>query len=248
MKKLAAITFTSMVLLMATAMVVAAVDSVEVRGKVATEGATWTADDFAGFYYDLDDNIKTEELTTTVTEGNKLAEPDGVVYNTKVMADDFEFEEWGKYNVIGFMAEKYFAAYLDTEDSNKDVLFHESDDENVLSDEQLLQILVDNDDERTVTSGTPLALEEGYELSIAAIDIDGNKVYLELSKDGAVVDSKVISPSKDTADLNPKDKTYYYKKDIGDSKDVVIVAAHFKNAFRGAEQNLATIEDRKSVV
>ncbi len=240
MKKLAAITFTSMVLLMATAMVVAAVDSVEVRGKVATEGATWTADDFAGFYYDLDDNIKTEELTTTVTEGNKLAEPDGVVYNTKVQPDDFEYEAWGSYNVIGFMADKYFAGYIDTPDSVEDVLFEESDDENVLSDEQLLKILIDNDDERTVTSGTPLAMEEGYELSISAIDIDGNKVYLELSKDGAVVDSKVISPSKDGATM--KDKTYYYKKDIGDSKDVVIVAAHFKNAFRGAEQNLATID------
>ncbi|MFA7375295.1 MAG: S-layer protein domain-containing protein, partial [Methanothrix soehngenii] len=95
-------------------------------------------------------------------------------------------------------------------------------------------------DERTVTSGTPLALEEGYELSISAIDIDGNKVYLELSKDGAVVDSKVISPSADNAGM--KDKTYYYKKDIGDSKDVVIVAAHFKNAFRGADQNLATVD------
>ena len=85
MKKLAAITFTSMMLLLATAMVVGAVDTVEIRGKVATEGATWTADDFAGFYYDLDDNIKTEELTTTVTDG-KLAEPDGVTYTTTAMA------------------------------------------------------------------------------------------------------------------------------------------------------------------
>ena len=92
----------------------------------------------------------------------------------------------------------------------------------------------------TVTSGTPLKMEEGYELGIKSIDIDGNKVYLELSKDGAVVDSKVISPSADNADM--KDKTYYYKKDVGDSKDVVIVAAHFKNAFRGADQDLATID------
>jgi len=38
------------------------------------------------------------------------------------------------------------------------------------------------------------------------------------------------------------DKTYYYKKDVGDSKDLVIIAAHFKNAFRGADQNLATID------
>jgi pyruvate/2-oxoglutarate dehydrogenase complex dihydrolipoamide acyltransferase (E2) component len=38
------------------------------------------------------------------------------------------------------------------------------------------------------------------------------------------------------------DKTYYYKKDVGDSKDVVIVAVHFKNAFRGADQDLATVD------
>ncbi|MDD1760620.1 MAG: PGF-CTERM sorting domain-containing protein [Methanothrix sp.] len=240
MKKLAAITFTSMMLLLATAMTVGAVDSVEIRGQVATDTATWTADNFAGFYYDLDDNIKTEELTATVSEGKKLLEPDGVTYKTTAMSDDFEFEDWGKYNVIGFMADKYFGGYLDTPDTTDDILFTESDDENVLSDEQLLKILVDDDDEMTVTSGTPLKLEEGYELAIKSIDIDGNKVYLELSKDGAVVDSKVISPSADNA--NMKDKTYYYKKDIGDSKDVVIVAAHFKNAFRGADQNLATVD------
>jgi len=212
----------------------------EVRGAVATDTATWTADDFAGFYYDIDDDIKTESMTMTVSEGKKLLEPDGVTYNTQAMADDFEFEDWGQYNVIGFMADKYFAGYLDTPDTTDDILFTESDDENVLSDEQLLKILVDDDDEMTVTSGTPLKLEEGYELSIKSIDIDGNKVYLELSKDGSVVDSKVISPSADNAGM--KDKTYYYKKDIGDSKDVVIVAAHFKNAFRGADQNLATVD------
>ena len=83
-------------------------------------------------------------------------------------------------------------------------------------------------------------MEEGYELAIKSIDIDGNKVYLELSKDGSVVDSKVISPSKDNATM--ADKTYYYKKDVGDSKELVIIAAHFKNAFRGADQNLATVD------
>ena len=238
MKKLAAITFTSMMLLLATAMVVGAADTVEIRGHVATDSDTWTADDFAGFYYDIDDNIKTEELTTTVTD-RKLLEPDGVVYNTKAMADGFDFDAWGEFLVIGFLADKYFGGYVDAEGTD-DVLFEESDDENVLADEQLLKILVDNDDEMTVTSGTPLKMEEGYELGIKSIDIDGNKVYLELSKDGSVVDSKVISPSKDGASM--KDKTYYYKKDVGDSKDVVIVAAHFKNAFRGADQDLATID------
>ena len=211
----------------------------EIRGSVATESYTWTADDFAGFYYDIDDNIKTEELTATVTD-NKLLEPDGVVYTTTAMEDNFDYDAWGEYFVIGFLAEKYFAGYIDNPDIIDDVLFEESEDKNILAQKQLLKILKDNDNEIIVTSGTPLKLEEGYELGIKSIDIDGNKVYLELSKDGSVVDSKVISPSRDGATM--LDKTYYYKKDVGDSKDVVIIAAHFKNAFRGAEQDLATVD------
>ena len=66
------------------------------------------------------------------------------------------------------------------------------------------------------------------------------KITNRLIKDGSVVDSKVISPSKDNPTM--ADKTYYYKKDVGDCKDLVIIAAHFKNAFRGSDQNLATID------
>ncbi len=244
MKKMTAIMLTAMTLLLATAMAVGAVDSVEVRGQVATGDFVWTPQNFAGFYYDIDDNIGTETLTTTITEGNKLSgdAPYGVSYVTSAQKKDFEFEDWGYYNVIGFMANKYFAGYVQDANTSPEnqVLYSESTDENVLSDEQLLQILVDDDEEMTVTSGTPLKLENGYELAIRSIDIDGNKVYLELTKDGASVDSKVISPSADNA--NMADKTYYYKKDVGDSKDVVLIAVHFKNAFRGADQDLATID------
>jgi phosphate binding protein len=209
-------------------------------GIVATGSATWNADTFAGFYYDIDDNIKTEELTTTVIDGNKLVEPDGVIYTTTTMADDFEFEDWGRYNVIGFMGEKYFAGYLGTIDNADDVLFEKSFDKNVLSKKQIFKILKDEDTEIAVSTGTPLQLEEGYKLAIKSIDIDSPRVYLELSKDGYVVDSKVISPSREGATM--LNKTYYYRMDVGDCKDVVIVAVHFKNAFRGADQNLATVD------
>ncbi len=214
--------------------------SLEIRSYVATESATWTADDFAGFYYDIDDNIKTEELVATVTD-RKLLEPDGVVYNTKAQTDNFDFDAWGNYNVIGFLAEKYFAGYVDTPDSTDDILFEESDDEVVLSDEQLLKILYDFDFEITITTGTPLKLDEGYALEIKSIDSNTGEVYIELLKNGSVVDSKVRAPSKDYADMN--DKTYYYKKDIGDSKDIVIIAVHLKNAFHGSSgQDMVTID------
>jgi len=248
MKKLAAITLTSMMLLLATAMVVGAVDKVEIRGDVKdvvdASAPSWDPQTFAGFFYDIDDNLGNEKIEMAIANG-KLEEPNGVKYTTSTQENDFDFADWGWYNSIGFLGENYFAGYSEKKPvvNGAEIdaqLYKESTDRNMLIDEQLLKVLKDDDTEMTVTTGTPLKMEEGYELAIKSIDIDGNKVYLELSKDGAVVDSKVISPSKDAATMG--DKTYYYKKDIGDTKDIVIIAAHFKNAFRGADQNLATVD------
>lgn len=95
------------------------------------------------------------------------------------------------------------------------------------------QILINSTQSRTIVSGTPLILEEGYELAMQSIDIDGNKVYLELLKDGMVVDSQVIIPANEFND------TFIYSRP-GTSQEII---ARFKNAFRGADQNLATVND-----
>ena len=242
MKKVTAITLTAFVLLLASAITVSAVDTLEIRGPVADvksgETYKWGPQDFAGFYYDIDDNLGTETLTMTITgdAGNEILEKDGgVVYRTDAQKDDFDFDEWGKYYTIGFLAEEYFAGYV-----TGGYLFDDSGDETLLEDEQLSKVLYDDDDERTFTTGTPLKLKEDYELAIQSIDLDGNKVYVQLMKEGAVVDSAVVEPSKDLATL--EDKTYTYTADLGDTSDIVVVAVHFKNAFRGADQDLATVD------
>ena len=252
MKKLAAITLTSMMLFLATAMVVGAVPSVEVRGAVAgtingqsnlvDNTFTWNPQNFAGFFYDIKKDLGTESLKFVLTD-NKLSgdSPYGITYTTTAQNKDYERDLWGSYKIIGFGAAKYFAGYNEGADVASNIFYSESTDKNSLSSEQLEKILIDDDSEMTVTSGTPLKLEEGYELAIKSIDIDGNKVYLELSKNGAVVDSKVVSPSKDGA--TEADKTYYYKNPaVGEQKKLVTVGVHFKNAFRGADSNLATID------
>jgi S-layer protein (TIGR01567 family) len=244
-----------MMLLLATAMVVGAVPSVEVRGAVAgtingqsnlaDNTFTWNPQNFAGFFYDIKKDLGTETLKFTLTEGNKLSgdSPYGILYTTTAQNKAFERDLWGSYKIIGFGAEKFFAGYNQGVDeaSGSNIFYQESTDKNSLSSEQVEQILMDSKDEMTVTSGTPLKLGEGYELAIKSIDIDGNKVYLELSKNGAVVDSKVISPSKTGA--NEVDKTYYYKDPVvGEQKKLVTIGVHFKNAFRGADSNLASID------
>jgi S-layer protein (TIGR01567 family) len=208
--------------------------SYEVRGTVIdpseTKEFTWTPYNFEGFYYDIDDDVGTEKLQATISGGTKIDEKD-LTYETSPQPVKFEFESWGKYDVIGFMADKFFAGY------NNETKF--TDDESVINEGQLRRVLIDNDDSQTIASGSVLALEEGYELRIKQVDLNGNKVYLALAQDGKEVDSKVVTPSSDPAD---KASNYLYKVDIGSLKDVPIIAAHIQSVFRSTESDLATVD------
>ena len=85
----------------------------EIRGQVATGDFTWTPQNFAGFYYDIDDDIGTESLTTAITEGNKLSgDPHTASPTVSLLREGLQVRGLGHYNVIGFMAKKYFAGYI----------------------------------------------------------------------------------------------------------------------------------------
>lgn len=132
---------------------------------------------------------------------------------------------------IGFLADEYFASYV--EGSH---LFGRSTDANLMKDEQLSKVLMDDHEEWTFTKNDPLKLKEGYVLAIKGIDAYGN-IWLELKKDGVVVDSSLLAPSKPGATL--KDKTYVYRKDLGNTKKIVVIAVHFKgNVFHGTGTSL----------
>jgi S-layer protein (TIGR01567 family) len=138
------------------------------------------------------------------------------------------------------MGEKYFAGYNQGADVASNIFYSESTDKNSLSSEQLEQILIDSKDEATITSGTSLKMGEGYELTMKTISED-KKVYLELSKNGTIVDSKVVSTSMDGA--TEADRTYYYRNPaVGEQRKLVTIGVHFKNAFWTANQSLATID------
>ncbi len=119
-------------------------------------------------------------------------------------------------------------------------LYDRSTNRNLINNEQISKILMDSDTEQTFTSINSLKLGEGYELAIKSIDINGDKAYLELSKNGMVVDNKVIQFS--ASNTNIGDQTYYYKADLGDTKEIVQIAVHFKNVFAGHEINTATVD------
>ena len=145
----------------------------DVRGTVINpseiEEFTWTPYNFEGFYYDIDDDVGTESLTAKISGGTKIEEND-LTYTTSPQPVKFEFENWGKYDVIGFMADKYFAGY------NNETEF--TDEASAINEGQLRRVLLDSDDSQTIASGSVFSLEEGYELRIKQVDLNGNKVYL----------------------------------------------------------------------
>lgn len=228
-----------------------ATKSCEIRGQVAgtvngvsnlgsDSSFTWNPQNFAGFFYDIKKDLGTEQLTMVLTD-NKLSgdSPYGITYTTSAQNKDFERALWGSYKLIGFRADKYFAGYNEGEEDGSSIFFRESTDENSLSSEQLEKILMDSKDELTVTAGTPVKLAEGYELVIKLID--SRAMYLELTKNGQVVDTKVISPSRESA--TETDKTYYYKNPaVGEQENLVTIGVHFKNALNIQNQTVATVD------
>ena len=192
----------------------------EVRGSVASGEASWDASNFAGFYYDLNDNVETESLSVSDLDGNVIGDG-GLVYQTSIKEVAYEYEDedlgWDQYPVIGFFAEEYIPLKSSSAD-------------------KLAKLVLDSDDKYTVRTGETLDLGEGYSLQAKQVDVDGEKVWLEFDKDGEYVDDEII-------DVGTGDSTWDVElDDIQDEDDVVVLKVHVNQVFQGAVDSIAQIE------
>lgn len=186
---------------------------------------TWTPQTYSGFYYDLDTGEGSENLTVQLSKGSRTIEKENLQYETVPIQTDFEYGKWGSYEVIGFMAERYFAGYTaNSSFANKEI--------SVISGGQLSKVLMDTDDRKSLYTGSSLVLEEGYSLNMVEVDVNGNKVWVQLEKDGKVVDEAFLSSNSD----------YVYKADLGSTEDVPIIAVHFAQIFSGTETNAVFVD------
>ncbi|KKH92514.1 hypothetical protein EO95_04460, partial [Methanosarcina sp. 1.H.T.1A.1] len=237
MKRFAAVSLAVLMLLTVFASAASAADVIEIRGPVYngsdindiidTYGAgntlTIDATKFAAFYYDIDDNVTTETLSIVKkpdTKGNVIGEG-GIVYSTTIQNVAYEYENaadgWSNYSLIGFFAEKYIPINPDKAD-------------------KLAKLVLDSDDKYTIRTGELLDLGEGYAIEAKQVDVDGEKVWLELSKDGEFVDDEIISVGTGT-------NTWEVElDDIQDEDDVVVLRVHVNQVFQGAVDSIAQIE------
>jgi S-layer protein (TIGR01567 family) len=204
----------------------------ELRGTVYDAAAndsdpTWTPYNFEGFYYNIDEGIETETLEVTGFDGKDI--PGGnLVYTSTPKEVKFEHDEWGNFTVLGFMAKKYFAGYPEpTGDLKGDI-----DKVSLLSDNVLSEVLTDSDDKESMYAGESFELEEGYSLNILEVDVNGNSVWVQLEKDGDVVDDNFVSSGQN----------YVYETNVGDAEDVPIIIVHFGTVFAGTETSAVFIQ------
>jgi len=234
----------------------------ELRGAVtdlSSNDFSWTTDNFAGFHYDIDNNIGSEQLIVRLSSAgpdsaNLIDFPDsngtrGIVYTTQAQRKNFKFEPWGMYWVIGFLGDEYFVAYdgnttlkMDVSNVNIPCLDSQYWLRNIMAYQQISKVIIDSDDEITFSTDEPLELEDGYQIRIKSVDQDVNKAYVVLEKDGEEVDSKVVVVYSSDPDDSDYEKTYYYKDNLGDAKRTILLAVHFKNLFRGSNKYLATVD------
>jgi S-layer protein (TIGR01567 family) len=186
---------------------------------------TWNSHSFAGFYYNLDENLGTEELT--ITDIKRTIDRGDLTYTTMPIEVEFEYSGFGRYQVIGFMADKYFAGY------NGNSVISGKKTISTLGSSQLHKVILDDDEKRVINEGGTLTLKEGYVLKMTEVDISAGpgQVWVTLLKDGNEVDSDVISGNDN----------YVYRTKLGGVNDVPVLAVHFDSVFRGREVNAAFI-------
>ena len=236
-----------MVLAMVGAASAATVDKIEIRGQVINGSLPngefeWNATNFAAFWYDLDDNLETERLILntgyTLNAGQREIAEDALTYVTEPEPQTFEAcedldnvtvedsEEGTKgeetaYNIVGWMAEKYIGV-----NGRADVLAK-------------LLVEFEGDDKKTLSTGEEWDLGGGFSLVAQQIDLEGNKVWLQLNKNGKEVDSEVIG--KENAD--DQDMLYVHvQDDVGGEDDVPIFVAYVDAVFRGTDTNIVQVK------
>jgi S-layer protein (TIGR01567 family) len=190
----------------------------DVRGTVATGAANWTADSFAGFFYDLDKNVKSEKLIVSSVSGRVIPE-DGLQYSTTIQNVGYKYKDtnWTTYPVIGFFAQKYVP--LKSGEADK-----------------LAKLILDSKDKYTLKTGEKLDLGSGYSLTAKQVDVDGKKVWLEFDKDGQYVDDQIVA-------TDSGDHTWTCQLDkVQGEDDVDVLKVHVDQVFQGAVDSIAQIE------
>ncbi|VVB92799.1 S-layer protein [uncultured archaeon] len=193
---------------------------------------TWNPMSFSGFYYDINSDVGNESITMQMTDyTSRTVKAGNILYDTTPEEVNFGYTGFGSYQVIGFMADKYFAGYT----SNTTIPGAQPSTTfagiSALSHGQLHKVLMDDDTKRTVSVGGTLTLQEGYVLKAVDIDLSARTMLVQLLKDGNIVDSGTP--------LNAGQTYVYAPSKVGSVSNLPLIMIRFDSVFSGTEVQAA---------
>ena len=160
----------------------------------------------------------TASLPSDVSSSETTASSsDGLVH---VVATNYSCDGWsaGQYSAIKLFGEKYVS--LKSTDASK-----------------LAKLVLDRGDKYTLKTGEKLDLGSGYALEAKQVDVDGNKVWFEFTKDGQYVDDQIVSADNDSSN------TWTCELDnIQGEDNVPVLKVRTNQIFQGAVDSIAQID------
>ena len=242
----------ALVVLFALVGTAAAADSVEIRSTVidanvlttqnmsyASLGAgsdAWGLNyaSWAGFYYDLDDDLSTEKLAIKLNGTGKL----DIKYQTvataqSYAADFFNTPSSGSppvetFAIIGFFAEPYVAI-------GKVGSVAAGSPATSANAGKLAKLVIDDDESYLLKTGATLELGEGYSIVADQIDVDGNKALLRFMKDGQEINASIVTTNGSNAGF------WDLKATVLSERDVSTLRVRVNSVFQGTQDSLVEI-------
>ena len=195
----------------------------DIRGTVVTvPPATgkldfeWTADNFAAFYYDIDENITSESLLISVTGGN-IIEKNNLSYITS--AQSVVKLNRPTYWVVGWQGEKWVGIGGKTNKIAK------------------LALDMSDTDKFSFGTGEKLSLGAGYELIVNAVDAKASprQAWITLLKNGVEIDNDVVG-NENGSDI------YQYKTTILGDSDILVFQIKITSIFSGTSKDMIQLK------
>ena len=223
----------ALLVLLALAGTAVAADSVEIRSEVldysgltASYAEVLNETSWAGFYYNIDDDVATEKISMLNNSSGLY-----IKYETAPEFQAYDYNFGGLnlgYAVIGFFAEPYVALGKNTTDL---ATFAADAKAN-----KIAKLVLDTDERYILKTGSTLELGDGYSLVVDQIDVDGNKAYIKFMKDGKEINSSII-----TTGTGGNGEWAYTLKVLNEA-DRQVMRMHVRSVFQGTESSLVEIE------
>jgi len=104
---------------------------------------------------------------------------------------------------------------------------------------QLANLVIDQDgsDKKILKAGDVWEIGKGYSLTVNQVDVEGNKVWFSLSKDGEELESGIVN-----ADGTVQNQTFTAKADFGDGKDQLYFITYVDSVFVSANYSFAVFK------